>query len=167
MRHAVKIFFYEILFTLSVHLHQKKMDPQLVFSVLSNHILLGLVLHLPCTLYSLCHLSLLFFPLLLRLPSPPQSRHKLDGRQLSELSEGSLTAITRCVGIHVEMQRPALLISLSLALNGRQRRKQKSPGRVDGDKTGMRESERRQDVDGDRERNVGKGERQRENKRTR
>lgn len=44
-----------------------------------------------------------------------QSHHKLDGRQLNELSEDSLTAITRCVGIHVERGCPALLISRQMS----------------------------------------------------
>lgn len=66
---------------------------------------------------SLCFLCLSFFFFSLRIPLPPQSRHKLDGRQLSELSEGLLTAITRCVGIHVETHRPALLISRQMSLS--------------------------------------------------
>lgn len=97
--------FYEILFTPSAHLHGSPIDSYFV----ESRLFWPAPTSCPVLSASLCHLSFFFLLLSVRPPSPPQSHHKLDGRQLSELSEDSLTAITRCVGIHVETPCPALL----------------------------------------------------------
>lgn len=68
-----------------------------------------------CPFYSFNRLSSLLVLLLFFFCQHTQSHHKLDRRQLNELSEDSLTAITRCVGIRVETECPVLLISRQMS----------------------------------------------------